>query len=175
MLKPSRSQTQSFVPFPTLSKVKATPLTRWACQVIGTVIRITRAAATLSLLTVDGRPCRPDFAGVIRAQDVRMTAKDTVKVWNCFRPGDVVRAKVVRLLYWLLSLETGDEVSRPAATDSSPIQISLGDSRSCNSSLAPILKPVQVSHAVISYQTFFPLQQTHSEFYSPSRHRQALR
>lgn len=65
--------------------------------VIGTVIRITRAAATLSLLTVDGRPCRPDFAGVIRAQDVRMTAKDTVKVWNCFRPGDVVRAKVISL------------------------------------------------------------------------------
>lgn len=48
--------------------------------VIGTITRITRQAATLSLLTVDGRPCRPDFAGVIRSQDVRQTAKDTVKV-----------------------------------------------------------------------------------------------
>ncbi|KAM0746329.1 hypothetical protein T439DRAFT_344287 [Meredithblackwellia eburnea MCA 4105] len=65
--------------------------------VIGTVTRITRQAATLSLLTVDGRPCRPDFAGVIRSQDVRQTAKDSVKIWACFRPGDVVRAKVISL------------------------------------------------------------------------------
>ncbi|GAA5857174.1 hypothetical protein JCM5353_000174 [Sporobolomyces roseus] len=52
--------------------------------VIGTVSRITRQAATLSLLTVDGRPCRPDFAGVIRQQDVRQTAKDSVKVRTRF-------------------------------------------------------------------------------------------
>ncbi|GAA5842349.1 hypothetical protein JCM3766R1_005636 [Sporobolomyces carnicolor] len=65
--------------------------------VVGTVSRITRQAATLSLLTVDGRPCRPDFSGVIRSQDVRQTAKDSVKMWSCFRPGDVVRAKVISL------------------------------------------------------------------------------
>lgn len=29
-----------------------------------------------------------------------MTAKDTVKIWACFRPGDVVRAKVVRSTSW---------------------------------------------------------------------------
>ncbi|GAA6063973.1 hypothetical protein JCM10212_004783 [Sporobolomyces blumeae] len=65
--------------------------------VVGTVSRINRQAATLSLLTVDGRPCRPDFAGVIRSQDVRQTAKDSVKMWSCFRPGDVVGAKVISL------------------------------------------------------------------------------
>ncbi|GAA5952207.1 hypothetical protein JCM8115_003535 [Rhodotorula mucilaginosa] len=65
--------------------------------VVGTVTRITRQAATLSLLTVDGRPCRPDFTGIIRSQDVRQTAKDSVKIWSCFRPGDVVRAKVISL------------------------------------------------------------------------------
>lgn len=48
--------------------------------VIGTVSRVTRVAATLSLLTVDGKTCRPEFQGVIRAQDVRQTAKDSVKV-----------------------------------------------------------------------------------------------
>ncbi|KAK4055585.1 hypothetical protein OIV83_000131 [Microbotryomycetes sp. JL201] len=65
--------------------------------VIGTVTRITRMNATLSLLTVDGRPCRPDYQGAIRAQDVRQTNKDSVKIWSCFRPGDVVRAKVISL------------------------------------------------------------------------------
>ncbi|TNY22963.1 hypothetical protein DMC30DRAFT_390687 [Rhodotorula diobovata] len=81
--------------------------------VIGTVTRITRQAATLSLLTVDGRPCRPDFTGIIRAQDVRQTAKDSVKIWSCYRPGDVVRAKV----------------------------ISLGDSRSCAPPCPPPFRP----------------------------------
>ncbi|GJN89581.1 hypothetical protein Rhopal_002568-T1 [Rhodotorula paludigena] len=52
--------------------------------VIGTVSRITRQAATISLLTVDGRPCRPDFTGIIRSQDVRQTAKDSVKVRDGF-------------------------------------------------------------------------------------------
>ncbi|KAK4057911.1 hypothetical protein OIO90_001130 [Microbotryomycetes sp. JL221] len=65
--------------------------------VIGTVTRITRMNATLSLLTVDGQPCRPDYQGAIRAQDVRQTNKDSVKIWSCFRPGDVVRAKVISL------------------------------------------------------------------------------
>lgn len=55
-------------------------LTSCWSQVVGTVTRITRQAATLSLLTVDGRPCRPDFTGIIRSQDVRQTAKDSVKV-----------------------------------------------------------------------------------------------
>lgn len=66
---------------------------------IGTVTRINRTAASLSLLTVDGSPCRPDFIGVIRGPDVRQTAKDTVKIWNCFRPGDVVRAQVVSIFF----------------------------------------------------------------------------
>ncbi|GAA6007542.1 hypothetical protein JCM10207_006380 [Rhodosporidiobolus poonsookiae] len=82
--------------------------------VIGTVSRITRTAATLSLLTVDGRPCRPDFTGIIRSQDVRQTAKDSVKIWSCFRPGDVVRAKVISL---------GDSRSYFLSTASNPLGV----------------------------------------------------
>lgn len=67
-------------------------LTAGPTQVIGTVTRITRQAATLSLLTVDGRPCRPDFTGIIRAQDVRQTAKDSVKVRTVAR-GAAVRGE----------------------------------------------------------------------------------
>lgn len=90
--------TRKLSPSPTAPFVSSLlpPSSAQSAQVIGTITRITRQAATLSLLTVDGRPCRPDFVGVIRSQDVRMTAKDTVKIWGCFRPGDVVRAKVVR-------------------------------------------------------------------------------
>ena len=63
-----------------LQSQKTDMLTSCRSQVVGTVTRITRQAATLSLLTVDGRPCRPDFTGIIRSQDVRQTAKDSVKV-----------------------------------------------------------------------------------------------
>ena len=69
------------VPLPDkLQSQKTDMLTSCRSQVVGTVTRITRQAATLSLLTVDGRPCRPDFTGIIRSQDVRQTAKDSVKV-----------------------------------------------------------------------------------------------
>lgn len=63
---------------------------------------------------MDGRPCGgagaahaggagnraageegADFTGVVRAQDVRATEKDKVRLGECFRPGDIVRASVV--------------------------------------------------------------------------------
>lgn len=58
--------------------------------------------------------------GVIRTQDVRATQKDTVKIAECFRGGDVVKGLVVRFtlsvcLSKLLKLSN---------------KISLGDARS---------------------------------------------
>ncbi len=38
-----------------------------------------------------------DFQGVVRTQDVRTTEKDKVKLADCFRPGDIVRATVISL------------------------------------------------------------------------------
>jgi len=37
------------------------------------------------------------FRGIIRAQDVRATEKDKVKLNECFRVGDIVRAVVISL------------------------------------------------------------------------------
>lgn len=37
------------------------------------------------------------FRGIIRSQDVRSTERDKVKIVDCFRPGDVVRALVLSL------------------------------------------------------------------------------
>lgn len=68
-------------------------------QVIGTIARISRLQATMTIQTVDGALCadESDFQGVIRAQDVRQTDKDKVRIWHCFRPGDIVRATVLSL------------------------------------------------------------------------------
>lgn len=51
----------------------------------------------LSISVVDGIPLPQgeEFTGVIRAQDVRATEKDRVKLGDCFRGGDVVKGLVV--------------------------------------------------------------------------------
>lgn len=110
--------------------------------VIGTITRITRQAATISLLTVDGKPCRPDFVGVIRAQDVRQTAKDSVKVseqlWSSARPSLTLRdhADLVLLSARRRSAGKGRKWCSKASLLAHELtlpfhQISLGDSRSC--------------------------------------------
>lgn len=89
--------------------------------VIARVTRVTPRQAYLSILIVDGLPCGSssstsstfvqsglgnhaagegegvDFQGVVRSQDVRSTEKDKVKLADCFRPGDIVRAQVISL------------------------------------------------------------------------------
>lgn len=85
--------------------------------ILGRVTRVNARQANVSILVVDGIPCTPgdwsacrftnnaagedptgaDFTGVIRSQDVRMTDKDSVKLSECFRPGDIVRATVISL------------------------------------------------------------------------------
>lgn len=55
-------------------------------------------AATVSILTVDGGECASEgFVGIIRIADIRQTEPDKVKVSSCFRPGDIVRCKVVSI------------------------------------------------------------------------------
>ncbi|KAI8612515.1 hypothetical protein BC830DRAFT_1136341 [Chytriomyces sp. MP71] len=61
------------------------------------VVRVNPRMATLSILIVGETPCSDAFQGVIRVQDVRATDRDKVQIYNCFRPGDVVRAEVISL------------------------------------------------------------------------------
>lgn len=37
------------------------------------------------------------FKGIIRSQDVRSTERDKVKIIDCFKPGDIVRAQILSL------------------------------------------------------------------------------
>lgn len=44
-----------------------------------------------------GKTClnRP-YRGILRKEDVRATEKDRVEMYKCFRPGDIILARVVR-------------------------------------------------------------------------------
>lgn len=121
----------------------ALALPRPGSTVVGRVTRINARQATVSILVVDGEPCGgaqatsvgaysnraagegldgADFQGIVRAQDVRSTDKDTVVLTECFRPGDIVRAKVISLgdarAYYLSTAE--NELGVVHATTSGP-------------------------------------------------------
>ncbi|KAI0536562.1 hypothetical protein GGR58DRAFT_383205 [Xylaria digitata] len=61
------------------------------------VTRITPREATVSILVVGDAVLSAQWQGVVRVQDVRATEKDRVKIYESFRPGDIVRAQVISL------------------------------------------------------------------------------
>lgn len=64
----------------------------------GRVTRVLEKAAHVEIAAVNGRaPRGGDFAGVVRRQDARAHAVDSVELERCFGAGDVVRAKVLSL------------------------------------------------------------------------------
>lgn len=67
-------------------------------QVTGTISRLTPQQATITIQISNNRPVpesNEDFSGVIRLADIRLTERDKIKMGDCFRLGDLVRAKVV--------------------------------------------------------------------------------
>ena len=78
------------------------PLPEIDSEVLATVVRLNSKQATLNLDVIDGVPCTnnsqdSNFQGILRSQDVRQTDKDRVKMYNCVRPGDIVRAVIISL------------------------------------------------------------------------------
>ncbi|WWC88887.1 uncharacterized protein L201_003802 [Kwoniella dendrophila CBS 6074] len=68
--------------------------------VIGTISRLTTQQAHVTLITSNDRPLpetSEEFQGVIRITDIRLTERDKIKMGDCFRLGDLVKAKVLSL------------------------------------------------------------------------------
>ncbi|XP_064418218.1 exosome complex component CSL4 [Latimeria chalumnae] len=61
------------------------------------VISINPRFAKVHILYVGSTPLKAKFKGTIRREDIRATEKDKVEVYKCFRPGDIVLAKVISL------------------------------------------------------------------------------
>lgn len=59
------------------------------------VTRIAPRQANVAILVVGDTVLDGEWQGLIRVQDVRATEKDKVKIFESFRPGDIVRAVVV--------------------------------------------------------------------------------
>lgn len=63
--------------------------------VLARVVRLMPKQAIVVIQQVGGTVLQTEWQGVIRVQDVRATEKDKVKMYESFKPGDVVRAQVV--------------------------------------------------------------------------------
>jgi exosome complex component CSL4 len=62
------------------------------------VVRLQPRQAIVAIQQVEATALQTEWQGVIRVQDVRATEKDKVKIYESFKPGDVVRAQVVSFL-----------------------------------------------------------------------------
>jgi exosome complex component CSL4 len=67
--------------------------------VTGRVVRISATQAFVTVLAVGDAALRPGQqpSAVVRKEDIRMADTDSLVVHECFRPGDVVEARVISL------------------------------------------------------------------------------
>lgn len=63
--------------------------------VLARVVRLMPKQAIVTIQQVGETVLQTEWQGVIRVQDVRATEKDKTKIYESFKPGDVVRAQVV--------------------------------------------------------------------------------
>ena len=61
------------------------------------VLNISERQAKVSIISVETLLLQEPLSGVIRREDVRAVEKDSVDVFASFRPGDIVRARVISL------------------------------------------------------------------------------
>ncbi|GIL61892.1 hypothetical protein Vafri_16251 [Volvox africanus] len=61
------------------------------------ISRVTQTTALALIVCVGRQALSTEFKGAIRQQDVRATEIDRVILYDCFRPGDIVRAEVLSL------------------------------------------------------------------------------
>jgi exosome complex component CSL4 len=107
--RPTKITPAAPTPLPTLSierntsassakdgNTKAEVLPEVNSTVLCRVTRITPRQASVAIVVVGETVLDGEWQGLIRVQDVRATEKDKVKIFESFRPGDVVRAIVVR-------------------------------------------------------------------------------
>ncbi|KAI0859175.1 hypothetical protein F4860DRAFT_483332 [Xylaria cubensis] len=90
------------------------------------VTRITPREATMAILIVGDAVLSAQWQGVVRVQDVRATEKDRVKIYESFRPGDIVRAQVISL---------GDQANYYLSTANNELGVIMATSEAGNTML----------------------------------------
>ena len=97
-------------------------------KVLGRVIRITNNNATVEIVAAEEiGNLREHHSGIIRKEDVRVSATEEVQIYESFRPGDIVYAKVISLgdsrRYFLSTAENDLGVIRAVCSSSGEVMV----------------------------------------------------
>ena len=98
-------------------------------RVIGKVITINERQAKVNMICIEGKMLTEPFHGVIRREDVRAMEKDSVLIFNSFRPGDMVRARVISL---------GEGPSYVLSTAGNELGVILARCDECGEMMSPV-------------------------------------
>ncbi|OAA75826.1 exosome component 1 [Akanthomyces lecanii RCEF 1005] len=91
--------------------------------VLARVVRLMPKQAIVVIQQVGDTVLQTEWQGVIRVQDVRATEKDKVKIYESFKPGDIVRAQVISL---------GDQANYYLSTASNELGVIMATSEAGN-------------------------------------------
>jgi exosome complex component CSL4 len=91
--------------------------------VLARVVRLMPKQAIVVIQQVGSTVLQTEWQGVIRVQDVRATEKDKVKIYESFKPGDIVRAQVISL---------GDQANYYLSTASNELGVIMAASEAGN-------------------------------------------
>ncbi|PFH59065.1 hypothetical protein XA68_12830 [Ophiocordyceps unilateralis] len=92
-------------------------------EVLARVVRLMPKQAIVVIQQVGDTVLQTEWQGVIRVQDVRATEKDKVKMHEAFKPGDIVRARVISL---------GDQANYYLSTASNELGVIMATSEAGN-------------------------------------------
>jgi exosome complex component CSL4 len=97
-------------------------------MVLGKVIRLLNNMATVEIVAANEiGPLRERNSGIIRKEDVRVGATEEVQIYDSFRPGDIVYAKVISLgdsrRYFLSTAENELGVIKAVSASSGEVMI----------------------------------------------------
>ena len=77
--------------------------------VVCKVVRVSLRQAFVDIIQIQGQDVVETFSGLIRSSDIRSSDIDAVEVHRCFKPRDIVRARVLSLgdqrAYYLTTAE----------------------------------------------------------------------
>ncbi|KAJ1512694.1 Exosome complex component CSL4 [Coelomomyces lativittatus] len=66
-------------------------------QITGQVKRMNTKLAILAIRMVESVPVKEEFEGILKIENVRSSETSQLQMYDCFRPGDIVRADVLSL------------------------------------------------------------------------------
>lgn len=99
---------------------KATKVPRTGSIVLGIVTKVTHQKVECDIRVCDDDALDKTFKGILRLQDVRQYETDLIKLFDCFKPQDIIRAVVISM---------GDSKSYMLSTASNTLGVITGVSQ----------------------------------------------